>query len=279
VQHRTRHHLRFTHLRHAKLLRILATALLMAAVAPAEAAAQQVDHSAFDRLLRAHVDEQGMVDYDAFARAPEFRRYLDALSRVDLAPLPQNERLALWINAYNAYTIELINRHEERRSIRNINRTLGFIRGKGPWSEPMATVAGHTYTLDEIEHEIIRVRFDEPRIHFALVCAAIGCPPLRREAYTGSRLDAQLEEQTRIFLLQSPEKNRIDVQTRRAHLSPIFRWYGEDFGRSDEEIGQYLARYFTGMERTLLRNGNFRIEYTPYDWSLNSQANAHRAGR
>jgi hypothetical protein len=227
----------------------------------------------------AHVDARGMVDYDAFARAPEFRRYLDALARVDLAPLPQNERLALWINAYNAYTIELINKHEERRSIRNINRTLGFIRGKGPWSEPMATVAGHTYTLDQIEHEIIRVRFDEPRIHFALVCAAIGCPPLRREAYTGSRLDAQLEEQARVFLVQSPDKNRIDVQARRAHLSPIFRWFSEDFGRSDAEVGQYLARYFTGVERALLRSGRFQIEYTDYDWSLNSQANAYRAGR
>jgi hypothetical protein len=265
--------------RHSRPLWALATALVLTTVAPPEAAAQQVDHSAFDRLLRAHVDAQGMVDYDAFARAPDFRRYLDALARVDLAPLPQNERLALWINAYNAYTIELINKHEERRSIRNINRALGLIRGKGPWSEPMATVAGHTYTLDQIEHEIIRVRFDEPRIHFALVCAAIGCPPLRREAYTGSRLDAQLEEQTRIFLLQSPEKNRIDVQARRAHLSPIFRWYGEDFGRNDAEIGQYLARYFTGPQQALLRAGNFQIVYTDYDWSLNSQANASRAGR
>jgi len=252
--------------------------LLTSAVAPPEAAAQQVDHSAFDRLLRAHVDARGMVDYDAFANAPEFRRYLDALSRVDLAPLPENERLALWINAYNAYTIELINRHQERRSIRNINRTLGLIRGKGPWSEPMAAVAGHTYTLDQIEHEIIRVRFDEPRIHFALVCAAIGCPPLRREAFTGSRLDAQLEEQARIFLLQSPEKNRVNVQARRVHLSPIFRWYGEDFGRNDAEIGQFLARYFTGPEQAMLRSGNFRTDYTHYDWSLNSQANASRAG-
>jgi len=279
VQQRSPHHLRPVWLRLATPLWVLATALLLTTVAPPDAAAQQVDHSAFDRLLRAHVDEQGMVDYDAFARSPEFRRYLDALARADLAPLPQNERLALWINAYNAYTIELINRHEERRSIRNINRTLGFIRGKGPWSEAMATVAGHTYTLDQIEHEIIRVRFDEPRIHFALVCAAIGCPPLRREAYAGSRLEAQLEEQAKLFLLGSPEKNRIDVQTRRVHLSPIFRWYGEDFGRDDAEIGLYLARYFSGAEQALLRSGDFRIEYTHYDWSLNSQANARRAGR
>ncbi len=255
------------------------TALLLAALQPPDTAAQQTDRSAFDRLLAAYVDGNGLVDYDAFARSADFRRYLDQLARVDLAPLPQNERLALWINAYNAYTIELINKHEERRSIRNINRTLGIIKGKGPWSEPMATVAGHPYTLDQIEHEIIRKRFSEPRIHFALVCAALGCPPLRREAYTGLRLDTQLDEQARLFLLRSPQKNRVDVQTRRVHLSPIFRWYGEDFGRSDVEIGQYLARYFSGPEQELLRSGNFRIEYTHYDWTLNSQANASRAAR
>jgi hypothetical protein len=272
-------HQRRTRFRHWKLLAASATALLIGAFQTADGAAQQVDHSAFDRLLKAYVDARGMVDYDAFARSPDFRRYLDQLAHVELAPLPQNERLALWINAYNAYTIELINQHEERRSIRNINRTLGFIRGKGPWSERMATVAGHTYTLDEIEHEIIRVRFDEPRIHFALVCAAIGCPPLRREAYTGERLDAQLDEQARIFLLQSPAKNRIDVAARRVHLSPIFRWYGRDFGRNDAEIGAFLARYFAAPERELLRSGNFRTEYTSYDWSLNGQATAEHADR
>ncbi len=260
----------------------LVTALVIAAAAatqPAPATAQAFDHTAFDRLLEAHVDAQGMVDYDALASSTDFRRYLDQLAGADLGPLQQNERLALWINAYNAYTIELINQHNERRSIRNINRMLGIIKGKGPWSEPMATVAGHTYTLDQIEHEIIRKRFSEPRIHFALVCAAMGCPPLRREAYTGSRLDTQLDEQARVFLLRSPQKNRVDVQTRRVHLSPIFRWYGEDFGRSDAEIGHYLARYFSGSEQELLRSGNFRIEYTHYDWTLNSQAHASRAAR
>lgn len=236
------------------------------------------DHSAFDDLLATHVDAHGVVDYDAFARSADFRGYLDQLARADLAPLSESERLALWINAYNAYTIELINQHGERESIRNINRTLGFLKGKGPWQEPIATVAGHTYTLDQIEHEIIRKRFDEPRIHFALVCAALGCPPLRREAYTGARLDAQLDDQARRFLLRSPEKNRVDVEARRVYLSPIFDWYGEDFGRDAAEVGQYLARYFTGPEQELLRSGDFRIEYTHYDWTLNSQAHAGHLG-
>jgi hypothetical protein len=256
---------------------MVAASLFAAALAaPATARAQAVDHAAWDRLLEAHVDERGLVDYDAFVRNPRFEEYLQRLARADPARLPRAEQLALWINAYNAYTIELINRHGERRSIRNINRTLGLIAGKGPWSERMATVGGRAYTLDEIEHEIIRPRFQEPRIHFALVCAAIGCPTLRREAYTGARLETQLDDQARVFLRRSPAKNRVDEQARRVHLSPVFRWYREDFGRDDADVGRYLARVHDGAERELLMGGAFRIAYTSYDWTLNSPRHADR---
>lgn len=252
-------------------------ALLACAVAlsvPAPAIAQAFDHSMFDRLLRTHVTPEGLVDYDAFAGSSEFREYLNGLSAADITALPEGERLALWINAYNAYTIALVNRHEERRSIRNINRKFGLIRGKGPWSEEIARVGGSSYTLDQVEHEIIRKRFREPRIHFALVCAAMGCPHLRREAYTGARLDAQLDDQANRFLLRSPTKNRVDVSSRVAHLSPIFRWYREDFGANDRELLAYLGGFFAaGSEREALRGGEIRIEYTDYDWTLNSQEN------
>lgn len=238
------------------------------------AAAQSFDHSAFDRLLRANVNASGLVDYDAFAQSAEFRTYLAALSGADIAALPAPERLALWINAYNAYTIALINQHEECRSIRNINRTLGFLKGKGPWSEPIAHVGGKTYTLDQIEHEIIRRRFREPRIHFALVCAAMGCPPLRREAYMGRRLNAQLADQAHAFLLRSPAKNRVDGSRGIAYLNPIFRWYREDFGADDRELLGYLGGLLpAGPERELLERGDLRIQYTEYDWTLNSQEN------
>ncbi len=256
---------------------VVAVCMVAAALsAPVTARAQAVDHGAWDLLLQAHVDGRGLVDYDAFAQNPRFEEYLQRLARTDPARLPRAEQLALWINAYNAYTIELINRHGERASIRNINRTLGLIAGKGPWSERMATVGGRTYTLDEIEHEIVRPRFEEPRIHFALVCAAIGCPTLRREAYTGARLEAQLDDQARDFLRRTPAKNRVDVQARRVYLSPIFRWYREDFGRGNAEVGRYLARFHDGAERELLLSGAFRIDYTSYDWTLNSTDHASR---
>jgi hypothetical protein len=138
-------------------------------------------------------------------------------------------------------------------------------------------VGGRAYGLDEIEQDILRKRFQEPRIHFALVCAAMGCPPLRGEAYTGARLDAQLDDQARAFLLRSPEKNRVDVAARTVHLSPIFvgfRDYIKDFGGSEAAVGRYVARYFPpGPERTLLESGDFKVVKTGYDWTLNSQEN------
>ncbi|HET7746574.1 MAG TPA: DUF547 domain-containing protein [Vicinamibacteria bacterium] len=234
------------------------------------AASLSFDHSAFDALLKKHVTPAGLVDYDAFGRAPEFKRYLKDLAAARPDALPPREQLALWINAYNAYTIELVNAHGERESIRNINKTLGVYRGKGPWQEPIARVGGRALTLDEIEHGIIRKRFAEPRIHFALVCAAMGCPELRREAYTGERLSAQLDDQARAFILRSPRRNRVDVAARTVHVSPIFTWYREDFGGDDAAIGRYLARYFPpGPEQQLLAGGRFTLETTEYDWSLN----------
>ncbi len=235
------------------------------------------DQSRFDSLLHRYV-VNGMVDYDNFKRSPEFVAYLQRLAHIDPAKLPEAERLALWINAYNAYTIQLINEHDERGSIRNINRTLGFLKLHGPWSEPLATVGGHRYTLDDIEQRIIRPIFHEPRIHFALVCAAMGCPPLRSEAYTGARLNQQLSDQARVFIRESPGKNRVDVSGRKMYVSMIFNHYKADFGGSDASVGRYVARFYpTGPARQLLESGDFKLIETPYDWTLNSQDNAgHR---
>lgn len=245
---------------------------IVAVAAPAAAQSRTFDHAAFDRLLRTEVDARGLVDYDAFQRSPEFARYLESLAAFEPGTLPETERLAFWINAYNAYTIALVNRHDERESIRNINKSFGLLKGKGPWSEPLARVGGRDYTLDEIEHEIIRKQFSEPRIHFALVCAALGCPPLRREAYTGARLDAQLADQARAFLLASPAHNRVDVKRGRLHASKIFDWYREDFGNSDAAITRYMAGFYpAGAARDLLLSGRADVVFTPYDWSLNRQ--------
>jgi len=259
----------------------LAAFVLIASTAmPVLTQSGAVDHGAFDALLRAHV-VRGMVNYDAFAKAPEFKNYLSKLAATDPGTLGRAEQLALWINAYNAYTIHLITTKGERQSIRNINKSLGFVKAFGPWQEKLANVGGRIYGLDEIEQEIIRPRYQEPRIHFALVCAAMGCPLLRSEAYTGAKLDAQLDGQARLFILQSPTKNRVDAAKRVVYVSPIFvefRDYIKDFGGSKAAVGNYLATYYpTGVERDLLTSGDFRLEVTDYDWTLNSQEKAARA--
>lgn len=250
---------------------LLCSWVLGAAAGSLQAAPARFDHSLLDALLKKHV-RGGLVDYDGLAKAPELPRYLDALSRADVAALPDKERLAFWINAYNAYTLHLINKHGERESIRNINKTLGVVKAKGPWQEEIVRAGGRVLSLDDVEHGIVRKEFQEPRIHFALVCAAVSCPPLRTEAYTGEALFAQLQDQARVFLLQSPAKNRVDVPAKTVYLSKIFDYYKEDFGGTEAAIGKYVATFHPpGPARALLESGAFKLEYTEYDWSLNKQ--------
>ncbi len=260
------------------LLRRPLAALAMTLTVSGSALAQGFDHSSFDGLLRKHV-VNGMVNYDGFKAAPEFKGYLRTLAATDPAAMPRDEQLAFWINAYNAYTIELIVSHNETESIRNINKTL-FLKLKGPWAEPLAKVGGKDYTLDDIEHKIIRPTYKEPRIHLALVCAAMGCPPLRSEAYTAAKLGAQLDDQGTQFIVKSPTKNRVDVANRTLYHSMIFGYYKEDFGGSVKESAKFMAKWFPdGPEKQLLLSGDFKTVQTDYDWTLNSQAKARKVAQ
>jgi hypothetical protein len=244
-------------------------------LAPAAARAETiVDHSSFDALLKKHV-LNGMLDYDAFQKAPEFAAYLASLDAVNPAGLSDQERLAFWINTYNAFTIQLINNHKEHNSIRNINKTLG-IAAHGPWREKLVKAGGQLHHLDNVEHDIIRKQFKEPRIHFALVCAAMSCPPLRSEAYAGARLDEQLQDQAVVFLTRSPKKNRIDVAKGIFYSSQIMaKYYPQDFGKDEAAIAKYLSQFFPeGPERAFLAGGRVKFVHTDYDWTLNSQQQA-----
>ena len=253
----------------------LAVALLLLAV---PASSQTFDHSLFDELLKKHV-VKGMVDYDSFGQAGAFNDYLASLEHADVSKLSERERLAFWINAYNAYTIELINKYEERASIKNISEGIGFERTKGPWKEPIVKAAGKTYSLDEVENAIIRKQFREPRIHFALVCAAMSCPLLRSEAYTGAKLDAQLDSQGRFFVRDEARGSRVDIKNAAVHASRIFDWYKDDFGGSDAAIAQYIAQYYpVSSAKQLLLGGHFKLEFLDYDWTLNSRYLARMKG-
>lgn len=234
-----------------------------------------MDHQLFDALLRTHVVD-GFVDYDAFARAPEFARYLASLDKVRPSDLDEDERLAYWINVYNAFTIQLIVSHKETESIRNINKALGFLQLKGPWSEPIVHAAGRQLTLDDVDHTVIRREFGEPRIHYALACAAMSCPPLRSEAYTGERLVDQLNDQGRRFLGESPTKNRIEF--RAFTLSPILTAYSSDFGPTPKDLALAVAPYMKGVDSMMLKSSRVFIRASRFDWTLNSQAKARTLG-
>lgn len=233
--------------------------------------AQAALHEPFDRLLRAHVRD-GLVDYDAFAKAPEFARYLASLDAVRPATLSEDDRLAYWINVYNAYTIQLIISHGERTSIRHINRTLGFLQLKGPWNERLVRAGGQIYSLDQLLHRILRKEFREPRVHFALVPAAKGAPPLRSEAYTGARLVEQLEDQARRLL---SDTTRTWYRNGVLGVNPLLIAYERDFGSTRREWVQYVAPYITlrptEPQKQRLLDGKAIVQPRTYDWSLNIQ--------
>ncbi len=231
------------------------------------ASRESVSHAQFDRVLRTFVDAEGQVDYAALKAQMDstLAPYLQTLSTARPASLDRDERLALWINAYNAYTLKLIVDHYPVTSIRTID---GPSPNGTPFQRPVGPVADTVRTLDEIEHEIIRERFDEPRIHYALVCAAKSCPQLRQEAYTAPRLDAQLDDQARRFL-HAERKNRIPAGNGTIALSRILKWYGSDFGPTPEAVQRKLAPYFEDAVQDSLAEGAYEVRFLPYDWTLN----------
>lgn len=215
------------------------------------------DLAAYDSLLRDHV-HAGQVDYAALKTDPRLTATTKAIAATDPAAIAErDERLAFWLNAYNALTLRLVADHYPVASIRDI------AAGK-PWDQPVVTLAdGRSLTLNQIEHDIIRPEFKEPRVHFALVCAAVSCPPLRSEAYVADRLDAQLDDQTKTFL-RDPSANRYDPTRGRLELSAIFQWFANDFGGNDAAVIAFVSPYLSKAPKP-----GTPISYLDYDWSIN----------
>ena len=234
---------------------------------------QIVDHTLFSELLEKHVSESGFVDYAGIKEREELDAYLNVLAATSPEELSTDEAIAFWINAYNAYTIKLIVENYPVGSIREISPfrikglRLAIPKINSPFEYRLAVIDGNTYSLDDIEHGILRKQFDEPRIHFALVCASISCPPLRREAFTGERLHEQLDDQARAFLYDE-SKNKI-APGDTIYLSRIFNWFQGDFGDSKVDLQRYLALYFEGVVQEKLLKGDYKVRYLDYDWSLN----------
>ena len=248
------------------------------------------DHGDYDRLLKTYVDDEGLVDYRGLK---EERARLDHyLERVGAVPPPvfsswnSDARKAFLINAYNAFTLQAILDHYPirdqglfslypRNSIRQIT---------GVWNETTHRVAGRDLTLDQMEHDHLRPGYGDPRIHFALVCAARGCPPLRPAAFTAANIDSLLDAAGRRFLRQE-RKNRLDTERGVLYLNKIFDWYGEDFIEIHyrEDAFPFLKPKESAVVSGLLplmpeawrawinSAGRFKVAYTKYDWTLNDQ--------
>ena len=211
------------------------------------------DHSMWDDLLRKNVSAEGRVNYRGFKNDRTLLdQYLHYLQENPLqASWSRNERLTYWINAYNAFTVDLILQHYPLKSIMDLEK---------PWDQKFITLGDKKYSLNQIEHQIVRPQFREPRIHFALVCAAVSCPKLLNRSYRPEQLNQQLENQTRYFL-NSSGKNKLSAQ--KVEVSQLFNWYGEDF-TAEGSIVDFLNRY-----ADIKIAANAEVIFAEYDWALN----------
>jgi hypothetical protein len=261
-------------------------ATILAAIAlAASTAAAALDHShkAWDDLLRKHVKyvqngNASRVDYAGFAKdRAQLKAVLDdyrKVARADFDKWTKPQQQAFLINAYNAFTIEkILQRYPGIKSIRDFGTIFG-----NPWKDKFFTLFGEPSYLDQIEHEILRKEgvYDDPRVHVAVVCASIGCPMLRNEAFTAANLEAFLEDGMRRFL-SDRTRNRYNAQARKLEVSRIFDWYGKDFEKGHKgysSVKATMARYAELLadspeDRAAVRNQAAEVGFLEYDWTLN----------
>lgn len=224
------------------------------------------DHSPFDELLKANVDENGWVDYGQLKSTEDsLDRYIAAIGKADIDQLGRDERLAFLINSYNAFTLKLIVEKFPLESIKDIPDA-------ERWDAVRWNAAGKKVSLNQIEHELIRPNFKEPRIHFALVCAAVGCPPLRNEAFTGQKLEGQLAGQAEFVHKHKTwfDYSKLDSRLR---LTQLYNWYGDDFVQVAGAVEKFAGMYVPELQRDLETGAKPAISWLDYDWALNDKAN------
>ena len=232
------------------------------------AAANSVDkvsHSLWDGLAKKHINDKGLVDYKAFKKdVKTLDSYLAMLGKnPPKDSWSKEEKIAYWINAYNANTVKLILDYYPVKSIKDIGSSIQIPFVSTPWAKKFIKIGNETMSLDNIEHGTLRKDFDEKRIHFALVCGAMSCPRLRNEAYTPEKLDAQLNDQGDEFL-NNPAKNKIDPK--KSQLSKYFDWYKGDWKDDSKSIVYWVNKY----SKTKITKDT-DISYLDYNWALNEQ--------
>ncbi|MBP6637263.1 MAG: DUF547 domain-containing protein [Sulfuritalea sp.] len=265
------------------LRRFLLGLLILACATLARAQGFDHSHAAWHALLAKHVKpfnngNASAVDYTAIkveqAALKAYLGTLKAVSEADYGKWSRPQRLAFLINAYNAFTVELIlSKYPDLESIKDLGSVFS-----SPWKKKFFSLLGQERSLDDIEHGMIRApgAFDDPRIHVGVVCASIGCPMLRPEAFTPEKLDAQLDDGMKRFLADGT-RNRHDAASGRLLVSKIFDWYGKDFEKghkSYDSLKATFARHAAQLAATpeaqaKVRSGDYKLEFLDYDWKLN----------
>ncbi len=236
-------------------------AIFLFALVPV-ARADTFSHAALDSVLQSHLRD-GRVDYGGMARdRGPLDRYLAASRDARPDGWPQEEQLAFWVNVYNGHVLAGVIRRPGLRSVRDVGKKLGVPTG-GFFKEKFK-VAGRDLSLNEIEHEILRTKFREPRVHFVLNCASASCPVLPEHPMTGSGLDAQLERATARFLTDR-SRNHIDP-ARKLAVSTIFKWYEDDFKADAGSVENFIKRHWPRKDRFA---SDLPVRFLDYDWSLN----------
>lgn len=225
-----------------------------------------VDHSGLDILLKKHVNPDGQVDYASLKRDErELKAYLASLADAPIDKMGRDHRLALLINAYNAFTLQLILDHYNDGKLQSIKD----IPDDQRWDAKRWNIGGKKWSLNEIEHDEIRRNFREPRIHWVLVCAAVGCPPLRAEAYTADRLEEQLEDQAK-RVHTNPAFVRYNANRRLLFLTSLYHWYGDDFEQVHGSVLNAVAEHHDEVAEEVKVGRRPIIRWLDYDWTLNA---------
>ncbi len=250
-----------------KITMYLSVLLLMGTIAnavPKDEASQPPNNDSYTAILKKHVNSSGWVNYKALKadRAP-LDNYLKLLSASSpAANWSVNQKKAYWINVYNAFTLKLIIDNYPVKSIKDIGPAIQIPFVNTPWQKNFFKIGGKTMNLDDVEHNILRKDFNDPRIHFSLVCASRSCPKLRNEAYESDKIEAQLDDQGRDFL-SDKSKNKITASN--PEVSKIFSWFKGDFTKKSSLV-DFINRF-----APVKINKNADINYMDYSWKLNEQ--------
>ncbi len=244
-----------------KIFKIILTALFLLSTSFAK------PHDTWDTLLSKYVNN-GLVDYSGLKSNTEDLKaldtYLDQLGKASLNEYSREQKLAFWINAYNAFTVKLILNNYPVKSIKDI---------ENPWDQKSWRAAGEIISLNDMEHKKLRAQLKEPRIHFAIVCASTGCPNIDNKAFNKETVEQHLTQRAQLFFTLKKNFN-LTIKEGKAtiYLSSILKWFSDDFGKNQDEKLNFIIKFLNKSEVDKIQSAKkVKVKYMDYDWSLNGK--------